>query len=158
MKEIVLTRIDDRLIHGQVMTSWLNYTSANKIMVVDDEVAKDTFMKGILKACVPANIMIAVFTVEAAVARLKKGSKPTDRMIILVKFPKTLYRMMKMGIQFEKINIGGMGVRGDRTKFYKNISASVEEKKMLKEMIDGGSKVTVQIIAEDNATDVSKLL
>jgi len=51
-----------------------------------------------------------------------------------------------------------MGVRGDRTKFYKNISASVEEKKMLIEMIDGGSKVTVQIIAEDNAIDVSKLL
>ena len=42
---IVLTRIDDRLIHGQVMTSWLNYTSATKIMVVDDRSAQDPFLK-----------------------------------------------------------------------------------------------------------------
>lgn len=46
---IVLVRIDDRLIHGQVMTSWLNYTSANKIMIIDDEVANDAFMKSVLK-------------------------------------------------------------------------------------------------------------
>ena len=46
---IVLVRIDDRLIHGQVMTSWLNYASANKIMIIDDEVANDAFMKSVLK-------------------------------------------------------------------------------------------------------------
>lgn len=158
MKELVLTRIDDRLIHGQVMTSWLNYTSANKIMVVDDDVANDSFMKSILKSCVPSNIKLAVFNIEAAVARLKKGSKPTDRIILLAKYPKTLHTMMQMGIHFETINIGGMGAQGERTKFFKNISASEEEKQMLKDLINSGSKVTVQIIAEDNATDVSKLL
>lgn len=41
MQGVVLTRIDDRLIHGQVMTSWLNFTSANKIMVIDDQTAAD---------------------------------------------------------------------------------------------------------------------
>lgn len=61
---IVLVRIDDRLIHGQVMTSWLNYTSANKIMIIDDEVANDAFMKSVLKTCVPANVKLATFTVE----------------------------------------------------------------------------------------------
>ncbi len=40
---IVLARIDDRLIHGQVMTSWLNYTGANKIIVIDDVTANDSF-------------------------------------------------------------------------------------------------------------------
>lgn len=40
---IVLARIDDRLIHGQVMTSWLNYTGANRIIIIDDETANDTF-------------------------------------------------------------------------------------------------------------------
>ena len=63
---IVLVRIDDRLIHGQVMTSWLNYTSANKIMIIDDEVANDAFMKSVLKTCVPANVKLATFTVEKA--------------------------------------------------------------------------------------------
>ena len=70
---IVLVRIDDRLIHGQVMTSWLNYTGANKIMIIDDGVAADPFMKSVLKTCVPANVRLATFTIEKAAVRLKKG-------------------------------------------------------------------------------------
>jgi len=158
MEEFVLVRIDDRLIHGQVMTSWLNYTGANKIMVIDDQVANDPFIKNVLKTCVPANIMIATFTVEEASERIKKGFKPTDKVITLIKYPKTLHQLMQLGIVFPKINIGGMGLSGDRKKLYKNISISEEEKQMLKELIEKGSLITIQIIAEDHAVEVSKLL
>ena len=44
-----MVRIDDRLIHGQVMTSWLNFLGANKIMIIDDGVAVDPFVKSVLK-------------------------------------------------------------------------------------------------------------
>lgn len=154
---IELVRIDDRLIHGQVMTSWLNYTGANKIMIVDDEVAADPFMKSVLKTCIPANVKLATFTVEKAAARLQKGFAG-DKCIVLVKYPKTLHALMKAGVVFDEINIGGMGVSGDRTKFFRNISASEEEKVMLKEIIDAGSKITVRIIAEDNETDIASML
>lgn len=154
---IVLVRIDDRLIHGQVMTSWLNYTGANKIMIIDDGVAADPFMKSVLKTCVPANVKLATFGVEKAAVRLKKGFAG-DRCIVLVKYPETLYRLMEAGILFDEINIGGMGVSGSRTKFFRNISASEEEKKMLKEMSEAGAKISVRIIAEDSATDISKML
>ena len=66
--------------------------------------------------------------------------------------------MMELGVKFDKVNIGGMGAAQNREKFYKNISASEEEKEMLKTMIDAGTKVEIQIIAEDAAVDVSKLL
>ena len=154
---IVLTRIDDRLIHGQVMTSWLNYTSANKIMIIDDGVAKDKFMKSVLKTCIPANITLATFTVEKAAARLQKGFAG-DRCIVLVKYPETLHKLMKLGIIFDEIDIGGMGVSGTRTKFLRNISASEEEKQMFRELIEAGSKCYVRIIAEDNETDISGML
>lgn len=154
---IVLVRIDDRLIHGQVMTSWLNYTGANKIMIIDDGVAADPFMKSVLKTCVPANVRLATFGVEKAAVRLKKGFAG-DKCIVLVKYPETLHRLMEEGVLFDEINIGGMGVSGTRTKFFRNISASEEEKKMLKEMVEAGAKISVRIIAEDSATDISKML
>lgn len=154
---VVLVRIDDRLIHGQVMTSWLNYTGANKIMIIDDGVAADPFMKSVLKTCVPANVRLAAFGVEKAAVRLKKGFAG-DKCIVLVKYPETLHRLMEEGVLFDEINIGGMGVSGTRTKFFRNISASEEEKKMLKEMVEAGAKISVRIIAEDSATDISKML
>lgn len=158
MKQIVLTRIDDRLIHGQVMTSWLNYTSANKIMVIDDQTAGDPFMKTILKSAVPANIGLGLFTVERAAVRLKKGFQSDDKVIILVKYPKTILSLIEKGVHFENLNIGGMGAASGREKFYKNISATEEEKMILKKIINTGCKVEIQIIAEDGKVDVSKLL
>lgn len=158
MGNIVLTRIDDRLIHGQVMTSWLNYTSATKIMVVDDQTAADPFIKTVLKNAIPANVGLGVFTAEKAAARLIKGFKPDDRVIILVKYPKTVLDMMEKGAKFEKLNIGGMGAAKEREKFYKNISMSGEEREIIKKIIAAGCKVEIQIIAEDTPVDVAKLL
>ena len=158
MENIVLTRIDDRLIHGQVMTSWLTNTGANKIMVVDDLVAEDEFMKAVLKSCVPEGVQLAVYSVEDAVARLQQGFAAQDRVIILVKYPKTLYDMMHRGIQFGGINIGGMAVNAGRRKFYKNIAASDEERQILKDMTAAGVRVEIQITAQDPVVDVAKLL
>ena len=158
MKGIVMTRIDDRLIHGQVMTSWLNYTCANKIMIIDDEVEQDNFVKSVLKTCVPANVMLAVFNVEDAAVRLKKGFKDSDRVIILVKFPETLLRLKQLGVTLDKINVGGMGALESRKKFFKNISCSELEKNIFRELISEGSKISIQIIAEDNAVDIARLL
>ena len=159
MKNIVLTRIDDRLIHGQVMTSWLNFTSATKIMVVDDKAAEDSFLRTVLKNAVPANVGLGIFSAEKAADRiLGKGFSPNDRVIVLVKYPATIAKMMEKGVQFDHINIGGMGVAAGREKFYKNISASPEEREILKKIIDAGTKVEIRIIAEDAAVDVAGLL
>ena len=86
LKNIVLVRVDDRLVHGQVMTSWSKATNANKFMVIDDEVASNDLMKTVLKGVIPANIKLGIFTVEKAADRLIKGFKSDDRVIILVKF------------------------------------------------------------------------
>lgn len=158
MKNIVLTRIDDRLIHGQVMTSWLNFTGANKIMVIDDQVAEDGFMKSVLKNAVPGNIAVGVFGVEKAAARLQKGFEDKDKVIIMVKYPKTIFSLMERGIAFDRLNIGGMGAGTGRSKFYKNISASDEERTIFQNIVKSGCKVGIQIIAEDAEIDLAKLL
>lgn len=90
MSEIVLTRIDDRLIHGQVMTAWVKKTRANQILIIDDEVAKDDFMSEILKMSAPAGIDIVVKGLEDAVTFLNEQETENKRLIILVKAPITI--------------------------------------------------------------------
>ena len=159
MKNIVLTRIDDRLIHGQVMTSWLNFTGANKIMVVDDVASKNLFLRTVLKNATPAHVKVGVFSVQKAVERLLgKGFKTEDRVILLAKNPETIYSLLEAGCSLDPINIGGMGAAKGREKFYKNISISPEEKNLLRKMIARGIHVQIQMIAEDTPEDVVSLL
>ena len=122
---IVLARIDDRLIHGQVMTSWLNYTGAGKIVVIDDATAKDSFLSMIIKTLVPANIKTEVTTLEKSVEVVAALPK-NEKVILLSKTPEAYVNLVKNGIALEKINIGGMGARPGRKTLYRNISASEE--------------------------------
>ena len=56
MENLVLTRIDDRLIHGQVMTAWIKNKKATQVVIVDDLVAEDDYMIEVLEMAIPEEI------------------------------------------------------------------------------------------------------
>ena len=158
MSEIVLTRIDDRLIHGQVMTAWVKKTRANQILIIDDEVAKDDFMSEILKMSAPAGIDIVVKGLEDAVTFLNEQETENKRLIILVKAPITFDVIVEKGIVIDKLVVGGMGAKANRRVLYKNISASDEERATFKKLIDRGIPVVIHIIPDQKEIDLSKYL
>lgn len=158
MSEIVLTRIDDRLIHGQVMTAWVKKTRANQILIIDDEVAKDDFMSEILKMSAPAGFDIVVKGLEDAVTFLNEQETENKRLIILVKAPITIDVIVEKGIVIDKLVVGGMGAKANRRVLYKNISASDEERATFKKLIDRGIPVVIHIIPDQKEIDLSKYL
>ena len=158
LKNIVLSRIDDRLVHGQVMTSWSKATAANKFMVVDDEVSNDGLMKTVLKGVVPSNIKLGVFSIQKAKDRLVKGFKEDDRVILLVRTPLTILSLENEGIILPQLNIGGIGTRSDRETLWRNIAVTTEERAALKKIISNGTEVFIQITADDPKVDVGNLL
>ena len=154
---IVLARVDDRLIHGQVMTSWLNYTGATKIVVIDDVTAHDSFLTMIIKTLVPANIKTEVVREDACIAMVQALDE-RDKVIMLAKTPAPYVMMAEAGICLDKVNIGGMGIKPGRKTIYKNISASEEEVSQLKALLAKKIAVEIQMVAEDPAIDVSKYI
>ena len=154
---IVLARVDDRLIHGQVMTSWLNYTGATKIVVIDDVTANDSFLTMIIKTLVPVNIKTEVVREDACIAMVQALDE-RDKVIMLAKTPAPYVMMAESGICLDKVNIGGMGIKPGRKTIYKNISASEEEVSQLKALLAKKIAVEIQMVAEDPAIDVSKYI
>ena len=83
MENLVLTRIDDRLIHGQVMTAWIKNKKATQVVIVDDLVAEDDYMIEVLEMAIPEEIAIGIFNKEDGVTFFSQGlDEPT---ILLVK-------------------------------------------------------------------------
>lgn len=158
MSEIVLTRIDDRLIHGQVMTAWVKKIRANQILIIDDEVAKDEFMREVLKMSAPNGIDIVVKGLMDAVEFLNQQEDKSNRLIILVKGPAVIEQLLENGIMIDKLIVGGMGAKAERRVLYKNISASEEERAIFKRMIDRKIPVVIHIIPDQKETDLSKYL
>ena len=79
MKQIVFARIDDRLIHGQVMTAWLKQCDANEVVIIDNELCKDTFVVMMMKSLIPSTISLKVFNDADAASYLKPSGNMSRR-------------------------------------------------------------------------------
>jgi len=157
MGQIVLARIDDRLIHGQVMTAWVQFTGGNRIVIVDDETAADEFTKSIMELSVPRGIQLDILDVEQGAETLQ-NIPSGDKVIILAKGPETYLSLIKKGVKIEQVIIGGMGSRKERSKFYKNISATDEERDIFRQIVVHGVKLTIHIIPDEKSVSTSGLL
>lgn len=156
MKNLVLTRIDDRLIHGQVMTSWIKNKKADQVVIVDDATANDEYMIEVLEMAIPEEIAIGIFTKEDGVTFFKQGlGAPT---ILLVKGPEVLDYMVDNGVDIDEIDVGGMGARDDRNVIYKNISTSKQENEAFKRLVEKNVNVFIQVMPQDRQISIKEFL
>lgn len=156
MQNLVLTRIDDRLIHGQVMTAWSRVTQAEQVIVVDNEVAKDDFMINVLENAIPENMAIGVFNQEDAVTFLSVPlAAPT---IILVKTPQVLEYLIDHHVDIKEIDLGGMGAKAGRERLYHTISTSQAENESFKRLIAKDVDVFIQIMPQNDKIALKGLL
>ncbi|MFC1554980.1 PTS system mannose/fructose/N-acetylgalactosamine-transporter subunit IIB [candidate division KSB1 bacterium] len=113
---IVLVRIDDRLIHGQVTVGWGGFLSPDRILLVSDEIANNEWEKELYENCVPYNISVSILTVEEAVLALAKNGFKEERIILLAESPSVITNLVKQGVSFQQVNIGGMHYKNDKKK------------------------------------------
>lgn len=158
MRNIVLARVDDRLIHGEVVVGWMPATRATRLIVVDDELCKDPFAKRILMAMVPADIRCFVYTVDQASVHLTKAPMPHERLMVLAKSPLTFWGLIEKGVEIKEINLGGTGIDENRRPFFKNISLSREEVLAVEKLMDHGCEVYYQLVPDQKRYDVRSAL
>ena len=149
MKGFVHIRIDDRLIHGQVATRWSTGLKVNRIMVIDDAVAANDAEKAIVRMAAPAGINTSILPFEKAVANIQNGNYEGQRVMLIVKSPVTLARMLDAGVDLLPVNIGNMSNRPGTTQYKKSISMTEEERAAVDKLLASGIKVTAQMVPDD---------
>lgn len=125
--KIVLVRVDDRLIHGQVAVGWTRTVGATHIVVANDEVAKDATQKALLKLATPVGVKATMLSVADAAAALAGAKFGNDNVMILVRDPQSLLGLMQGGVTLTKVNIGNVRVAPGRERLTKEVAASPTE-------------------------------
>lgn len=106
---VVLTRVDFRLIHGQVITRWLTQCQVNEIVTIDTELSSDEFMQDVFKMAAPKGVRIRILSVEDAVKAQQNGEFEKNRVMILLKSVQELDNAVRSGLKLEQVQIGGLG-------------------------------------------------
>lgn len=147
--KIKLSRIDDRLIHGQVATVWAKEAGANRIIVVSDEVANDEVRKILVKQAAPPGIKVNIVSVEKAVKVFNNPKYENETVFFLFVGPEDALRLVENGIPIKSLNIGGMHFKTGRTQVTKAVSVDQKEVDCFRKLALLGVELDLRVIATD---------
>lgn len=158
MGNIVLTRVDSRLIHGQVMTKWVNQVQANKIVVVSDELANDEFMRSIYLMSAPTGVEVVCVTEAKAAESYAADVFGAGNVLLLLPSLKALKSVYDQGVKVSSAQVGGLGGGPERKVVFQNITLDDADAAILAELAADGVKIVFQTIPEDAPQDVDAIL
>ena len=146
-----LVRVDDRLIHGQVAAIWLKTVGASRIIIVDDRTARDDFLREVIELSAPAGVAVEIHDTVAGAARMREAAAADEPAFVLMRSPTTALQLREAGVDFDVLNVGGIGAGPDRKPLYRNISASQDEHEAMRRLEQMGTRVELRIVADDKA-------
>ncbi len=152
---IKLIRIDDRLIHGQIVEAWIPYLEAELLLVADDEISRDPLKKRIAEISTPPNVKVVIKPVAAAVAYLLAGGETSSSPATIVLFASVAaaYRALELGLPIKKLNLGNLHYQHGKTQVSESISLDSREVALLDEMGKKGIEIFIQPVPKQPGQD-----
>lgn len=155
---IVLIRVDDRLIHGQVLMGWTRAINVDHALVADDQAAADPMQGPMMRMAAPSGLTVTILPVDEAATALQDGRYDKERMIVIVRGPDTLVRLHQAGLELGKVNVGNVRSGSGRTKLTKEVYASPEELEHWRYLDQAGVHLEAQWLPDQRRTHLNPLL
>ena len=155
---IVLVRIDDRLIHGQVVVGWSNYLHANHIVVANNEVANDSTQKMLYEMVVPPDMKVSILRIPDAVNAMNQEGNQGNRTILLFTNPRDVLSYLYLGGPVKSLNIGGMRFEPNKKQIAQAISVNEEDLQAFRELDKQGIDLEGRAVPTETPIDIKKYL
>ncbi|MCW2257462.1 PTS system mannose-specific IIB component [Providencia alcalifaciens] len=154
---INVARIDDRLIHGQVITTWVKNFDIEQVIIVNDKVANDTVQQSVLAMAAPPDLKIVVFSVDKFIEVLKK-TEIKRRTMLLFTNSIDVNKLVENGLTLEKLNVGGMRMQDGRRNLSRAVAVTPEEEQAFKSLINNNVAVEIQMVPKDPIVELKTLI
>ena len=141
---IELFRIDDRLIHGQVVVGWGQPLDLTFIVLVDDEVASSEWEQELYRMGVPPEMDVYFHAVEEAAEKLETYQRDERRGALLTGDIETMTRLIELTRTITRVNLGGIHHRTGRTQRLRYVFLAPDEEKALRALAARGVDVSAQ--------------
>ena len=121
MPNIVLSRIDERLIHGQVGVQWVGFAGANLVLVANDEVAEDPVQQNLMEMVLAEGIAVRFWTLQKVIDNIHRAAD-RQKILLVCKTPADFLTLVKGGVPVNRINVGNMHYANGKQQIAKTVS------------------------------------
>ena len=153
-----LTRIDDRLVHGQVAFTWTPALGADCLLVANDKTAKDEFLKMTMGLAKPAGVKLLILTVEAAITYINDPRNKGQSLLVLVDSVKDAHALAAGVPEIRSINFGGIRAKAGAKQVSKAIALTENDILFIRELLQKGIELEVRQVPTDKKQAIDNLI
>lgn len=156
---VTLARIDDRLIHGQIVHAWIEYSKAKYLIVADDLVMKDKTQQLMLRLAAPKTIKLEMLALENTVSFIKEHEN--EPIFLIVRNPENMLKLLEFGLNISEINLGNISMTKSQTgrkMLLKNIHVEQNDVDCLKGIASKGVNIYIKLVPDERPIDAIDLI
>lgn len=150
-----LLRIDDRLVHGQVVEGWLRTLRITHVVVASDVVIADETQIALYALAVPYGVELECLSVKEAAQRWREGVWKRDHVLVLMSSPEDVRRLAEEGAPVSSVNVGGLHFREGRVQVLKAVSLDKADIEALRKLVARGIAIEARPLPLDEPVDMS---
>lgn len=155
---VKLTRIDDRLVHGQVAFTWTPAMGVDCLLVANDRVAKDQFLKMTMGLAKPAGVKLLILTVEAAITYINDPRNKGQALLLLVDSVHDAHALAAGVPEIQSINFGGIRAKAGAKQVSKAIALTENDIVLIRELLQKGIELEARQVPTDKKQAIDNLI
>lgn len=148
--EIVFSRVDHRLLHGQVVTKWSRLADVQTVIIVDDLLYKDEYMAEVYRSAAPVGMEVIVVPTHVIAYAYQNNTLPAGRVMLLFKDIESVEKAYKDGLHLETLQLGGVPNDGNKKMVFTAVSLSENDINILNKVDELGTKIDLQVVPEES--------
>lgn len=154
---ILMTRIDNRLIHGQVGITWTNSLGANLVVVANDESANDPIQQSLMDMVVSDGVQTRYFTLQKTIDIIHKAAE-RQKIFIVCKTPQDVLTLVKGGVPINFVNIGNMHFCEGKKQIHKTVSVDHNDIEAFRQLNQLGIPCEIRRVPDETGENITNLL
>ena len=151
---IAFLRIDDKLIHAQMIWGWVRVVKASRIIVANDEAARDELRRELLTMAA-AHLTVKILSLEEAARDLRYHEESQEKSILVVSKPADVVSLLENGVPIKNVNVGWMSFLPEKRRILETVSVDKEDVAAFRKLISKGVKVSYQMSPSDIQLDIA---
>ena len=141
---VVLARIDDRLIHGQVTVGWSEQLRPDRILLANNAIAADSWQVRVYASTVPPGIEVSILPVSKVAARLFDNEHRAEQVLLLTGSPEEMAELVRLGIPISEVNVGGLHFGPGKREMLPFVYVDRQDLKALVRLLEMGMTLSAQ--------------
>lgn len=154
---ILMTRIDNRLVHGQVGVTWTSSLGANLLIVANDEAASDPVQQNLMDMVVADGVETRYFTLQKTIDIIHKAAS-RQKIFIVCKTPQDVLTLVKGGVPIKFVNVGNMHFSTHKKQIHKTVSVDEADIQAFNELEKLHIPCEIRRVPDESGEMISELL